>query len=401
MQPDSSAPLKPPAGHASDLPWVRLRSASPSPHVYKRMVRDADPKARPGDIVAVYDKSDVPYGAALYNPYSQIALRMLTKDLAGFGSTEEFFARRLERAVGLRRDILGLDKTTDAYRLVYDLGDGLPGLVVDRYGEHLVLDFYSLGMFKRAEIIEGSLRSLFPGAKFVRRASDYTQKMEGFRVPKGPEVRTRIRENGVAFEVEPSGGYKTGFFCDQRDNRLAVAALSSGRRVLDVCSYTGGFGLYAKKLGGASEAVCVELDPEASALARKNANINQVKMETVCVDAFPYLRQAAVNRQSYGLVVLDPHKLISSKEEFLEGRQKYIDFNKLGLGVLEAGGLLVTCSCSGMLSWEDFTRVVRTAAGVMGRRLQILRRSGAGPDHPVAIDYPEGEYLKVLWCRAF
>jgi len=171
--------------------------------------------------------------------------------------------------------------------------------------------------------------------------------------------------------------------------------------VLDVCSNTGGFGLYAKKLGGAASVTCVELDPEAEAMARRNAGLNQVKLETVCADAFPYLRQAGVNKRRWGLIVLDPYKLIGSREEFGEGRQKYFDLNKLAMGLIEDGGVLVTCSCSGLLGWEEFARIVRGAAAAAGKRLQIFRRSGPGADHPVAADFPEGEYLKLFWCRVF
>lgn len=389
----------PPATHSLPIPWVRLRSASSGPQLYKRMLADVDPKARPGDIVAVYDKADAPYGAALYNPKSLIALRLLTRGLTGF-DTEKFFEDRLRRAVDFRRNVLNLDKTTNAYRLVHDIGDGLPGLVIDRYNEHLVLEFYSIGMYREAGRIERLLKTSFPSAKFVRRASEYTQAQEGFKLPPGPPARTRIHENGVSFEVEPSGGYKTGFFCDQRENRLAVAALSRGKRVLDVCSYTGGFGIYAAKLGEASEVTCVELDPNAAALIRRNANINNVKVDAVCVDAFPYLRQAQANRQRFGMIILDPYKLIASQEGFAEGRQKYTDLNRLAFGLLEEGGIMLTCSCSGLLPFEQFQQFVRTAAGSAGRRAQIFRKTGGGPDHPFAVDHPEGEYLKALWCRA-
>jgi len=387
-----------PAAHAGPLPWARLKSAPAGPQAFKRMIAAVDPKARPGDIVAVYDKVGAPFGVAFYNPKSLITLRMLAKDAAGFDS-EAFFEERIRRAVMFRRETLGLDRRTDAYRLVHDLGDGFPGLAVDRYGDFLVLEIYTLGMFRETGRIERILKGHFPNAAFVHRASQHSQTMEGFKIKTAASCRTRIRENGILFEVEPSAGYKTGFFCDQRENRFAVSELSAGRKVLDVCSYTGGFGLYAMK-GGAREATCVELDPDAAALARRNANINELRINTVCADAFPYLRQMGANGERYGLIVLDPYKLIASREGFSLGRQKYIDLNRLALGLLEEGGILVTCSCSGMLPWDEFQHLVRIAAGSAGRRVHIFRKSGAGPDHPFAADYPEGEYLKALWCRA-
>ena len=132
---------------------------------------------------------------------------------------------------------------------------------------------------------------------------------------------------------------------------------------------------------------------------RRNSNINQARLEIVCVDAFPYLRQAAANKRRWGLAVVDPYKLIANREGYQEGRKKYVDLNRLAFSVLEPGGVLLTCSCSGMLSWEEFQQCVRTAAGSAGRRVQIFRKTGAAADHPFAADHPEGEYLKALWCR--
>ncbi|MBI3549181.1 MAG: class I SAM-dependent rRNA methyltransferase [Elusimicrobia bacterium] len=389
-----------PAAHKAPIPWVRLRSAGSGPQLFKRMLGEVDPKARPGDLVAVYDKSDAPYGLALYNPRSLIALRLIHRGAVDF-DLDQFFGERIRLAVEFRRDALELDKRTSAYRLVHDLGDGLPGLVIDRLGDYFVLEFYSIGMFKQAERLEKLLLEHFPAAKFVRRASQFTESMEGFKIKPGPTIRTRIRENGVSFEVEPSGGYKTGFFCDQRENRLEVSRLASGRRVLDAYSYTGGFGLYASVLGGAKEVTCVELDPDVCELVKKNANINQVRINTVCCDAFPYLRQMEANKEKFGLVILDPYKLIGSRETYALGRKKYADLNRLGFSIVEPGGIMVTCSCSGMLPWEEFQQIIRTAAGSAGRRVQIFKKSGAGQDHPFAVDFPEGEYLKVAWCRVF
>lgn len=387
-----------PALHDLPIPWVRVRSAASGHQLFKRMLGEVDPKARPGDMVAVYDRNDAPYGVALYNPRSLIALRLLTRGIGKFDA-DAFFAERIGAAVEFRRGVLGLESVTDAYRLVHDNGDGLPGLVVDRYGDCVVLEFYSLGMYKAAARIEKALKVHYPTARFFHRASPHTQSMEGFDMKPNMGNGTRIKENGVTFLIDPSSGYKTGFFTDQRDNRLALSKFTQGKKVLDVCSYTGGFAMYAKKIGGASEVTAVELDPEAGELMKKNANANNVRVDTVTADAFPYLRQAGQNSRRYGVMVLDPYKLIANQEGWALGRQKYIDLNRLGISLMEPGGILVTCSCSGMLPWDEFLQFVRTAAGSAGRRVQIFRKSGAGADHPFAADHPEGEYLKVLWCR--
>ncbi|MDE2490175.1 MAG: class I SAM-dependent rRNA methyltransferase [Elusimicrobia bacterium] len=400
-EPQDAAPAKPagrPPTHDLPIPWVRLRSAASGHQLYKRMIGEVDPKAKPGDTVAVYDRGGAPYGVALYNPRSLIALRLLTRGVGSF-EAEAFFDARVGAAVDFRREILGLDAVSDAYRLAHDNGDGLPGLVIDRYGDCVVLEFYSLGMFRQAARLERALKKRYPNARFFHRASPHAQSMEGFELKPNLGTGTRVKENGVTFLVDPSGGHKTGFFCDQRDNRLGVVPFARGKKVLDVCSYTGGFALYAKKLGGADEVTAVELDPEAVELLKKNANANQVRVDAVCADAFPYLRQAAQNSRRYGLMIVDPYKLIASRETWSLGRQKYIDLNRLAFSLVEPGGIMVTCSCSGMLPWEEFQQFVRTAAGSAGRRVQIFRKSGAGADHPFAADHPEGEYLKVLWCR--
>jgi 23S rRNA (cytosine1962-C5)-methyltransferase len=240
--------------------------------------------------------------------------------------------------------------------------------------------------------------------------------MEGFKLPvkqpaaamldgkpcsTSPGKKVRVTENGVHFEVDLAGGHKTGFFCDQRDNRLYASSLAEGRTVLDICSYTGGFGIYAKKLGGAKEVSCVELDPAAVELLTRNANINGVKIDAVCSDAFPYMRQMFQNSRKYDMVILDPYKLVASREDREYGIFKYRDFNRLALSLVAEGGVFVSCSCSGMVSMEDFSHIVRAAATNAGRRAQIFRKSGAGADHPVAADYPEGEYLKAVWSKVY
>lgn len=387
---------------AGGLPRVKLSHAPAGPNAFKRMIAYAD-NAEPGSVVAVYDKNDNPYGVALFNPRSQITLRIFSRDNPEEFDLQGFFDEKAERAVSLRRDVLRLPERTDAYRLVHDYADGLPGLTVDLYRDQIALEFYSLGMYRLWPNIEAAFKKHFPEAVFHHRATKFTQEMEGFSIKPDPSParKTRITENGVMFEVDLRAGYKTGFFCDQRENRLYAAQLASGRKMIDLCSYTGGFGVCAAKLGGAQEVTCVELDPEASALSKRNGNINKVKVDAVCADAFTYMRQMIELKRRYGMVVLDPYKLVSSREERDKGIFKYRDFNRIALSLVEEGGVFVTCSCSGMVSMEEFSFILRGAAANAGRRVQILKKSGAGPDHPVAADYPEGEYLKCIFCRVF
>ncbi|MDA8243251.1 MAG: class I SAM-dependent rRNA methyltransferase [Elusimicrobia bacterium] len=385
---------------AGGLPRVKLSHAPAGPNAFKRMIDTAD-RAEPGQLVAVYDKNGNPYGTAIYNPHSQITLRIISRGNPEEFRLDEFFDEKVSRAVSLRRDVLKLPERTDAYRLVHDFADGLPGLTADVYRDQIVLEFYSLGMYRLWPNLQAAFKKHFPEASFHHRATSYTQEMEGFKIKPEPGQarKTRITENGVQFELDLRSGFKTGFFCDQRDNRLYASQFAAGKKMLDICAYTGGFGVYAGRLGGAESVTCVELDPEASEASRRNGNINKVKVDAVCADAFTYMRQMIDLKRRFGLVVLDPYKLVSSREERDKGIFKYRDFNRIALALVEEGGVFVTCSCSGMVSMEEFSFILRGAAANAGRRVQILKKAGAGPDHPVAADYPEGEYLKCIFCR--
>ena len=222
-----------------------------------------------------------------------------------------------------------------------------------------------------------------------------------------------IQEYGTRFRVLFEGGHKTGFFCDQRENRRRLAGYCAGKSVLDLCCYTGGFALQAKKLGNAAEVTGVDLDEEPIRLARENAGLNQVRVNFVTADVFAYMRDMIRNGRQYDVVVLDPPKLIRSRDEFDEGRRKHFDLNRLAIQLVRPGGLLLTCTCSGLLDEAEFLKLLRGAArqagpvgdapdgGLQreGRTFQILEKTGAAADHPVAANCPEGEYLRAVWMR--
>ncbi|RJP37892.1 MAG: class I SAM-dependent rRNA methyltransferase [Phycisphaerales bacterium] len=235
--------------------------------------------------------------------------------------------------------------------------------------------------------------------RFVIRADERSAALEGFSVEPAPPSTTIIREHGVRYRVDLTGGHKTGFFCDQRDNRRRFAGFCRDAAVLDCCCYSGGFGLCAKLLGGASEVTSVDLDETALALARDNANLNQTRIKHVHADAFPYLRQMHGNGALYDAIVLDPPKLALTRRDVDDALRKYHDLNVLACQVLRPGGLLLTCSCSGLVSEPTFRDVVFRAGRRAGRRLQLLAASAAAADHPVADNCPETAYLKALWLR--
>jgi 23S rRNA (cytosine1962-C5)-methyltransferase len=381
-------------------PWVQLKHFSFNPCIYPSMVKAASPDAKAGDLVSVYDKEGHPFGAGFYNPKARVPLRMVFHGTEPVG--EDYLFQLLHRAVDLRLNILRLPAVTEAFRVVHSQGDGLSGLVVDRYGDVLSMEVHSLGVFNRLGQWLPPLNSRLGTRRTVIEADPQIARMEGIAVksfPSDPVRTARIREHGVRYEVDFEQGHKTGFFCDQRENRRRFATWTRDKRVLDLCCYSGGFALAAKVSGGATEVTGVDLDEKAIAQARANANLNQARAEWVHGDAFVYGRQMQKNGRLWDAVVLDPPKLILSREEERDGLRKYEDLNQIAVTLVERGGLLVTCSCSGLLGAEEFELIVSRAAHRSGRRLQILDRTGAAEDHPVMSNSPEGRYLKVLWSR--
>jgi 23S rRNA (cytosine1962-C5)-methyltransferase len=384
------------------LPVVQLKIMRRSAHpwIFQKMVEKPATRLPPGSVVDVVDRDGQWVGRGLYNGHSRIALRVLTADPQE-PIDEDFFARRIAQAVAWRRDWLGLDACADAYRLVHAEGDGLSGLVVDRFGPMLVLEFFAAGMYRFREAIQAALAAHYPDSRFYWFAEEHIQKQESFvcREPE-PGPPQLITENGVRFRVAPGSKHKTGFFLDQRDNRLALAGLCAGRRVLDLCCNTGGFAIYAKARGGAEEVVAVDLDEEALALARQNAGLNQVRLRFVQADLFAWLRDVIAAGQRFDVVALDPSKQTRDREAVPQALKRYLDMNRLALQAVAPGGVLLSCSCTGLVSEADFLDTLRRAAWQAGRTWQVFHLGGAGGDHPFQIHVPEGRYLKAVFGRA-
>ena len=330
---------------------------------------------RPGDIVNVYDAAGQLLGRGLFNPASEIALRILTRRDEPVDAA--FWRKRLGAAAALRSK-LGLPEVTDAYRLVHAEGDGLSGLIAERYADFLVFEVFSLGMYQRIDDISRALTEVLPPPssldragqasdrwQMLVRADERIQARERFRVMPPPEhqsTRVVIREHGLRYRVDMAAGHKTGFFCDQRDNRRRFASLCQSADVLDCCCYSGGFGLAARLLGHAREVTSVDLDEAAIAIAKDNANLNQTRINHVHADAFAYLRQMIANGRQYDAMVLDPPKFAVTRAEYDDALQRYHDLNVLATQVVRPGGVLLTCSCSGLVSSDAFTQVIQRAA---------------------------------------
>lgn len=394
---------------AGALPRVSLsiRRNSQHPWIYRRMCRPAD--IPPGSLVEVVDREGRFVGRGIYNRKSQIAVRLLSEDPSA-PLDQAFLEDLLDKAVRLRRQTLGLDRITTAYRVVHAEGDGLSGLVVDRLGDFAVVELFSAGWYRLLGWLLPALSRRLDGATVLVRADALTERREGFRVRDFVAARfgekalvTTVEEGGIRYRVDLRRGHKTGFFCDQRDRRLLVRGLAKGRRALDAFSYTGGFALNAA-FGGAASTTAVELDERALEIARENARLNGLPregrpLEILHADAFAFLREAAAAGRRWDLVVLDPPKFASGRAEVEAGLRRYRDLNRLACDVLPEGGCLVTCSCSGAVSEERFRKAVLAAARQAGRRLELEESGGAAPDHPVRPEFPEGRYLKVLQFR--
>ena len=385
------------------MPTVRLKYLTFHPAVWPRMIGEVSRDATPGALVEVLDKQGEPFGHGLWNPRAHIPLRVFHH---GTGPLDEsFFPAAITRAAELRRSLLRLDETTETYRCLHADADRIPGLVVDRFGDLLSLEVTTLAVWQRLTEWIPLLHQAFGTSRSHVRVDPDLARVEG--IPTIPHPlsdpaprRLKVREHGVVFEVDPAAGHKTGFFCDQRDNRHRVAAFAAGRSVLDLCCYTGGFAINAA-LGGATDVTAVDLDETAVELAKRNANLNKTRVKFTHADAFTWARTMLENRRTWDMVVVDPPKFIFGRDDDDTGRAKYHDLNKLALQLVAPGGLLVTCSCSGQLPAEEFERIIVSAAHRQQLRLQFLDRTGAGPDHPSLSNYPESRYLKALWCRVW
>jgi 23S rRNA (cytosine1962-C5)-methyltransferase len=404
---DVSANDQPQRGKSIDrsswqTPWVQLRYFSYHPCIYPSLIGGVSPNAKAGQWVCVYDREGQFFGQGLYHPKARVPLRMFHHDPES--RDEAWFQVLIDRAIDLRLQHLKLADKTDAFRVIHSDGDGLSGLVVDRYADVLSIEVHSLGIFQRLSAWLPHMHERLQTRQAVVDVDPNVARIEGIRGAErlSDKVKTvRIREHGIRYEVNLLEGHKTGFFCDQRDNRLRLSQCVKDLRVLDLCCYTGGFSLAAKVLGGAAEATGVDLDEKAIAQAKRNANLNQARINWIHVDAFSYARQMQKNQERWDVVVLDPPKLMLSRDEEAIGRRKYEDLNQLAMSLVKPGGLMVTCSCSGLLSPDEFEKVAIRAAHRQQRRLQFLDRTGAGPDHPVMSNCPESRYLKVLWARVF
>jgi 23S rRNA (cytosine1962-C5)-methyltransferase len=370
---------------------------------------EGGPAAR-GETVAVQAASGEALGWGAYSPQSQIAVRLWSFD-PGDEIGAPFLERRLRAALAAR-DELHARTDLDAYRLVNAESDGLPGLIVDRYGQYLAVQCLSAGAdyWKRQLVhmlVEIATEHIGPVLGAYERSDADVRAKEGLEPEVGvlagdalPE-QIAILENGSRFLVQPALGHKTGFYLDQRYNRALLAQYAAGTEVLNGFAYTGAFGVYALR-GGAVRVTNVDTSGSALELARENVVANGLeadRVENITGDMFYVLRSFRDARRQFDLIVLDPPKFADSRSQLEGAARGYKDINLLAFKLLRPGGILFTFSCSGLVSRDLFQKIVASAAADSGREVQALRWLSQASDHPVALAFPEGEYLKGLVCR--
>jgi 23S rRNA (cytosine1962-C5)-methyltransferase len=383
------------------------------PWVFSGAIGRVKGEPAPGDLVTIADYKGVPLATAYYNAKSQIQGRVISWDPAT-PIDEAFWRGRLQRAI-TGRAMMGLgtsdggEQATTAYRLVNAESDGLPGLVVDRHSDYLVVQCLTLGIDRRKEMITSILFDLLQPAGILERSDVDVRGKEGLRpvvearYGVEPPAEITVRENNFSFLVDLHHGHKTGFYLDQRDNRAAVGrpAYMAGREVLNVFAYTGAFGVYSAAAGARA---VIQVDSSAPALevAERNMILNgyaQPDDEYIAGDAFEVLRYFRETGRQFDAIILDPPKFAHTQGQIDRAARGYKDLNWLALRLLRPEGLLATFSCSGLVSPDLFQKIVFGAAVDAGRDAQIMEHLGQAADHPVLLTFPESAYLKGLLCR--
>ncbi|MDO8925953.1 MAG: class I SAM-dependent rRNA methyltransferase [Sideroxyarcus sp.] len=401
---------KPRAGNPSAKPAIILKAEREKslqrrhPWIFSGAVDCIDGKPASGDTVAVHDVAGNFLAWAAYSADSQITARVWSwheKDVVN----EAFLRQRITDALAARRT-LAIGQAGNGMRIVHGESDGLPGLIVDKYGDVLVMQLGSAGPEHWRETIADILHDLCVPVCIYERSDSDGREREGLPKRNGivrgtlPE-NVEVLENGLRFAVDVAAGQKTGYYLDQRDNRAFTGTLAADRDVLNCFCYTGGFSLYALR-GGAKSVLSIDSSQEALELAQRNVELNSLdasKAEWQCADVFEALRKLRDQNRKFDLIVLDPPKFAPTAAFAEKASRAYKDINLLGFKLLRPGGLLFTYSCSGGISDDLFQKIIAGAALDAGVDAQIVKKLHAAADHPVLLSFPEGAYLKGLVLR--
>ena len=379
------------------------------PWIFSGAIAVTDGEPAVGEAVEVRAADGETLGVGWYSPASQIRVRMLSFGAAPLPN-DDWITTRVASAIGRRADFFA-HAYTNAVRLVNAESDGLPGVVADYYAGHVVCQLTSAGADANRDAIADALMTFAPFCLGVSERTDLRDRekeglapAERFRTLRGaePPAEIEISEGPCKFLVDVRGGHKTGFYLDQRDARMLVGSLANGADVLNCFSYTGGFGLFARACG-AAKVTQVDISGEALALAKRNEHLVHMcgtAMEYVEADVFAYLRKCRDEGKTFDMIVLGPPKFAQVKSQLMKAARGYKDINLLAMKLLKPNGYLATFSCSGAMTAELFDQVLAEAAADAGRDFQLLARTRQGLDHPVALAFPEGAYLKGAILRA-
>lgn len=357
-----------------------------------------------GDLVSVYndDREFIAYG--YYNGESRVAIRLLEWDPAK-QVNEDWWRERIRKAVKARKAIF--NEQTNTARLIFSEADFLPGLIADRFGDFISLQILTSGIERVKSVIVDELHQLFQPKGIYQREDGAARAHDGLEVQGGvlfgehPPAFVDVIENGVHYKVNIAEGQKSGFYCDQRANRLIVAQYAFGKKVLDCFCYSGGFSLNALKMG-ASEVFSVDSSALAIETLKQNIGMNALdksRHQAIQSDVNKQLKLFREQGEMFDLIVLDPPKYAPSRSSLEKASRAYKELNRLGLSLLQSGGLLATFSCSGAMDIDTFKQVLAWAALDAGKEIQFIYQFNQPEDHPIRASFPEGEYLKGLLCR--
>jgi 23S rRNA (cytosine1962-C5)-methyltransferase len=372
----------------------RARAGAPWVFSNEIAMEAAAKSLAPGTIVTLKGDDGQDIGSGFFNPKSLIAVRLFARE-AGMDADEAFFTARLSRALALRERFYD----RPFYRLVHAEGDGLPGLVIDRFGDVLVLQVTVAGMEDALPVLIASLNKVIAPQTIILRNDTPARTLEGLeiyvRAAQGMAGRIAVEENGARYFADLGQGQKTGWYYDQRDNRAFMAGLVRGRSVLDAYSYTGGFGILAAR-AGAKEVICLDSSEPALQLAEESAAANQVSVRAVKADVFEEMTRLGAQKERFDIVIADPPPFVKSRKDLEPGAKAYRKLARLSAEVTAPGGVLLLASCSHNIPMERFA--AECTAGILktNRRASLIRSAGAGPDHPMHPMLPETAYLKAL-----
>lgn len=357
---------------------------------------------QPGEEVSVIAHNDQPLGTAYVNPHSLITARLFSTNRSA-RLNHDFFVARLQTALALRERLF----SKPFYRLVFGESDGLPGLVIDRFGNTLVMQTSTVGMDSKSDVLCAALREVIPSCEAILLRNDSQQRLyEGLTTTVDaafgtPAKKIQLEENGLLFHAPLWDGQKTGWFYDHRLNRARLKNYVNQQRVLDVFSYLGAWGIQAASFG-ASDVTCVDSSALSAEWIMENAALNQVenKVRVVCDDAFTALKNMHTAKEKFDVIILDPPAFVKKQKDQKEGLLAYQRINEAALKLLSSDGILISCSCSMHVDYTDLIQAIRRASFATHYDVQILERGHQANDHPVHIAIPETDYLKMIIVRA-